>query len=163
MTTDEQEPQITTESANVEQNQPAPTVEQTAEPKATKKTTKKATKAKQPEPEIEATEITVEQTSELEDLRKELEELRAKEKTLTEEKNSLESTINELREEIKITPQKIGRAIKEMGIEPLSVSRENPQAMSIERYMSMNDTDRRTWQRTHKSEYIRMLHNSKLN
>lgn len=162
--TEEQEPQNITESTNVEQNQPATTVEQTiTEPKTTKKTTKKATKAKQPEPEIEATEITVEPTSELEDLKKELEELRAKEKTLTEEKNALEATISELKEEIKITPQKIGRAIKEMGIEPLSVSRENPQAMNIDRYMAMNDTDRRTWQRTHKSEYIKMLHNSKLN
>lgn len=158
-----EEPQIITESTSVETNQPAPTVEQTAEPKTAKKTTKKATKTKQPEPEIEPAEITIEQTSELDDLRKELDELRAKERTLTEEKTTLEATISELKEEIKITPQKIGRAIKEMGIEPLSVSRENPQAMNIERYMSMNDTDRRAWQRTHKSEYIKMLHNSKLN
>lgn len=158
------EPQISTESTNVEQNQPTTNVEQTiTEPKATKKTTKKTSKAKQPEPDIESTEITVEQTNELDDLRKELESLREKERALTEEKNTLEATITELKEEIKITPQKIGRAIKEMGIEPLSVSRENPQAMSVERYMSMTDTDRRAWQRTHKSEYIKMLHNSKLN
>lgn len=158
-----EEPQIMTESTEVETNQPAPTVEPTAEPKPAKKTTKKASKAKQPEPEIEPAEITVEQTSELDDLRKELDDLRAKEASLLEEKTTLEATISELREEIKITPQKIGRAIKEMGIEPLSVSRENPQAMSVERYMSMSDTDRRAWQRSHKTEYIKMLHNSKFN
>lgn len=157
------EPQISTEAPNVEQVTPATTVEPTAEPKPAKKTTKKASKAKQPEPDIEPAEITIEQTSELDDLKKELDELRAKERTLTEEKTTLEATITELKEEIKITPQKIGRAIKEMGIEPLSVSRENPQAMNIERYMSMSDTDRRAWQRSHKTEYIKMLHNSKFN
>lgn len=164
--------QNTTEStpATVEQ-QPetvtTATVEQTTEPKATKpKTTKKTTKTKQPEPitvDVESTLEVAPDTAEVEALKAELQALKETEKRLTEEKNHLENTITTLCEEVKITPQKIGQAIRDMGIEPLSVSRENPHAMNIERYMSMSDSERRMWQRTHRADYMKMMHASKIN
>lgn len=167
--------QNTTESTPVPvEQQPetaTATVEQTTEPKATKpaKSTKKSAK-KQPEPTAEPIAVEVEPSlegasdaNEVEQLKAELQALKDTEKRLTEEKNALESTVTELREAVKITPQKIGQAIRDMGIEPLSVSRENPHAMNIERYMSMSDSERRTWQRTHRADYMKMMHSSKIN
>lgn len=169
-------PQITNDATpNVEQQPETITtapVEQPAEAKATKpaKSTKKTTKAKQPEPTTEPISVEVEpalegasDTAEVEQLKAELQALKDTEKRLTEEKNALESTVSELREAVKITPQKIGQAIRDMGIEPLSVSRENPHAMNLERYMSMSDSERRTWQRTHRADYMKMMHNAKVN
>jgi hypothetical protein len=49
-----------------------------------------------------------------------------------------------------------------MGVSPLSVSRENATVMTIEAYNSMSDTQRREWQRSHRSEFLAMMHNIKL-
>ena len=100
---------------------------------------------------------------ELEQLRAELAAMQEEKSKLEAERNTLTETISKLQEEVKITPQKIGKAIKDMGIEPLSVSRENPKAMTIEAYNGMTDAARREWQRTHRADYLAMMHNTKIN
>ena len=100
---------------------------------------------------------------ELEQLRAELAAMQEEKNKLEAERNNLSDTIAKLQEEVKITPQKIGKAIKDMGIEPLSVGRENPKAMTIETYNSMSDSARREWQRTHRADYLAMMHNLRIN
>lgn len=83
-------------------------------------------------------------------------------KQLEEEKNDLSKTVAELQEEVKITPQKIGQAIKQMGISPLSVSRETQNQMTIEAYNSMSDSQRRDWQRKNRADFLEMMHRVKI-
>jgi spore germination protein GerM len=70
---------------------------------------------------------------------------------ILENKTNIESVIGEegslpkLQEEVKITPEKLGRAIQQMGVAPLSVTRDNPQGMTLEAYNTMTDTARREW------------------
>lgn len=102
---------------------------------------KRQTKKKKDEMQTDDVKIEVENPSpELEQLRAELAAMQEEKNKLETERNNLSDTIAKLQEEVKITPQKIGKAIKEMGIEPLSVSRENPKAMTIETYNSMSDS-----------------------
>lgn len=127
------------------------------------------TRRKKPQIKEEQAQITIEVQSPIEKDNKELEELRAQleamkqEKSkLEQEKNALNEKIDKLQEEVKITPQKLGQAIKELGISPLSVSRENPQGMTMERYTAMTDSQRREWQRTHRADFLKMMHHVKL-
>lgn len=107
--------------------------------------------------------VEVENTNtELEDLKKQLEILQAQKLELENEKQSLNEKVTKLQQEVKITPQKLGLAIKQMGVTPMSMGRENSDQMTLESYNSMTDTARREWQRTHRSEYLTMLHNVKL-
>lgn len=110
----------------------------------------------------EATEIIVEEPSELDQLKQQLAEMEQMKKQLEEEKNDLSKTVAELQEEVKITPQKIGQAIKQMGISPLSVSRETQNQMTIEAYNSMSDSQRRDWQRKNRADFLEMMHRVKI-
>lgn len=100
--------------------------------------------------------------TELDKLKTELEAMMEEKRKLEEEKTALNETISKLQEEVKITPQKLATVVKQMGIAPLSVSRENPQAMTIEGYNSMTDSARREWQRTHRADYLAMMHKVKI-
>ena len=138
-------------------------VTQITEPTPTEKP-KRQTKKKKDDVQTNDVKIEVESPSpELEQLRAELAAMQEEKNKLEVERNNLSDTIAKLQEEVKITPQKIGKAIKEMGIEPLSVSRENPKAMTIETYNSMSDSARREWQRTHRADYLAMMHNLRIN
>lgn len=136
---------------------------QIAEPTPAEKP-KRQSKKKKDDVQTDDVKIEVESPSpELEQLRAELAAMQEEKNKLEVERNNLTDTIAKLQEEVKITPQKIGKAIKEMGIEPLSVSRENPKAMTIESYNSMSDSARREWQRTHRADYLAMMHNMRIN
>ena len=125
---------------------------------------KRQTKKKKDDVQTDDVKIEVENPSpELEQLRAELAAMQEEKNKLEAERNNLSNTIAKLQEEVKITPQKIGKAIKDMGIEPLSVSRENPKAMTIESYNNMSDSARREWQRTHRADYLAMMHNMRIN
>lgn len=110
----------------------------------------------------EEKEIVVEEQSELEQLKQKLAELEEMKTKLEQEKNDLSKTVIELQEEVKITPQKLGKAIKEMGIAPLSMSRENPNKMTLETYNSMSDSQRREWQRKNRADFLDMMHRVKI-
>lgn len=128
-----------------------PTPEPTEQPKKTRK--KKE----------QAVEITIDEPNpEIDKLKAELAAMLEEKQKLENEKTALTDTISKLQEEIKITPQKLGKAIKEMGIAPLSVSRDNPQTMTLERYNSLSDSARREWQRSHRADYLKMMHNTKI-
>ena len=128
------------------------------------KTTRKKKKVEEPKQEIEVQlqSDSASNNTELEELKKELELMKSEKTKLEEERNSLNETVLKLQEEVKITPQKLGQAIKEMGISPLSTIRENNNQMNIESYNAMSDSQRREWQRTHRVEYLNMLHNVKI-
>lgn len=100
--------------------------------------------------------------SELEKLKAELQMAVDEKMKLEAEKTALNETISKLQEEVKITPQKLASVVKQMGIAPLSVSRDNPQAMTLETYNSMTDSARREWQRTHRADYLAMMHKIKI-
>ena len=167
--------EVSTNGEVVEQNtEPVEQVETTKPTKvrARKKTTKvengnietKVEEVEASKAEPQEVEISVPTPNpELAAMKAELEAMKAEKAKLEEERTTLNETISKLQEEVKITPQKLGQAIKDMGISPLSVSRENPQGMSIERYTAMTDSERREWQRTHKSDYLKMMHTVKLN
>lgn len=139
--------------ANNEKKDPGATHEE--EPKKGKK--KKVTP-----PVEESITITPDpEPTELDKLKTELEAMMEEKRKLEEEKTALNETITKLQEEVKITPQKLATVVKQMGIAPLSVSRDNPQAMTIEGYNSMTDSARREWQRTHRADYLAMMHKIK--
>ena len=123
-------------------------------PKQTKRKSKK----------VEEIQITVEEGSnkELEELKAQLEAMKAEKAKLEEERTALNETVSKLQEEVKITPQKLGQAIKEMGVTPIQTSRDNSSKMTLEAYNSMTDTARREWQRKNRSEYLEMMHRVKL-
>jgi hypothetical protein len=137
-------------------------------PEKPKRTSRKKKEAEPVEEEKEMTqgELAIEvepmESPELKALKDELAKMQEEKAKLEAERNSLNETISKLQDEVKITPQKIGKAIKDMGIEPLSMSRENPKAMTMETYNSMTDSARREWQRTHRAEYLSMMHNLKI-
>ena len=131
------------------ENQPTP--EPTEQPKKTRKK-----KEQQVEISIE------EPNPEIDKLKAELAAMLEEKQKLENEKNALTDTISKLQEEVKITPQKLGKAIKEMGIEPLSVARDNPQTMTLERYNSLSDSARREWQRSHRADFLNLMHNTKI-
>lgn len=121
------------------------------------------TKRKKAKRKIKEVEITVEDnTKEIEELKAQLEKMTEEKNLLENEKNTLSDKIKSLEEEVKITPQKLGKAIKEMGIEPLNLSRENPQAMSVEKYNNLSDSERREWQRSHRADYLKLMHKIKI-
>lgn len=158
-----EEPKEVVENATIIDNEPTtvtedvtPVVEPVEQPKPTKKRGKKA------EPEITIEVETPTTNSELEALKAELEAMKAEKAKLEEERTALNETVTKLQEEVKITPQKLGKAIQEMGVTPLTMSRENNSVMTIEAYNSMSDTQRRDWQRSHRSEFLAMMHNIKL-
>lgn len=153
MTEETQTPEVEEITSPVEATETPATESTTEKPK-------RQSKKKKTEQEIE---VEVDKPNkELEDLKEQLKEMEIIKAKLEEERNNLSETVKKLEEEVKITPQKLGRAIKEMGIEPLSVSRENPKAMTIEAYNSMTDSARREWQRTHRADYLKMMHQVKL-
>ena len=159
--TENQTPEETIAPEVAEQTFTEPTPEK---PKRTSRKKKEAEPIE--EKEMTQGELAIEvepmESPELKALKDELAKMQDEKLKLEEEKNSLSNTIAKLQEEVKITPQKIGKAIKEMGIEPLSMSRENPKAMTMETYNSMTDSARREWQRTHRAEYLSMMHNLKI-
>ena len=162
MTEETKTPEVTEEVINtevVENNTTEPTPEK---PKRTSRKKKEA----EPVEEMTQAELAIEvepmDSPELKALKDELAKMQEEKAKLEAERNSLTETITKLQDEVKITPQKIGKAIKEMGIEPLSMSRENPKAMTMETYNSMTDSARREWQRTHRAEYLSMMHNVKI-
>ena len=89
--------------------------------------------------------------------------MRLEKSKLEEERKVLNETVIKLQEEVKITPQKLGKAIREMGVEPVTTSRDNPQGMTIETYNSMTDSQRREWQRSNRADYLKLMHTVKLN
>ena len=130
-----------------------------------KETTEKPTRRrtrKQEKVTTDEVEIEVEPVNEIDTLKAQLEALQKEKEQLEVERKSLNETVTKLQEEVKITPQKLGKAIKDMGVMPLSVTRENNQVMSLEAYNAMSDTQRRDWQRTHRAEYLQMMHTVKL-
>ena len=151
--------EIKVEVVATEQQTETTTIEPEVKPEV--KTTRKKKKVEEPKQEIEV-EVKTSDNSELEELKKELELMKSEKTKLEEERNSLNETVLKLQEEVKITPQKLGQAIKEMGISPLSTTRENNNQMNIESYNAMSDSQRREWQRTHRAEYLNMLHNVKI-
>lgn len=152
----------------VETNNNEVTVEtvETVEPQVKEVKTTSARKKKKVEEvkqiEVELNADTTNNT-ELEDLRKELEVMKAEKLKLEEERKVLNETVTKLQEEVKITPQKLGEVIKQMGVAPISTTRDKEGGMNIETYNAMSDSARREWQRTHRAEYLNMLHNIKLN
>lgn len=143
-----------------EQEQETTTIQPEVKPEV-----KPTRKKKKVEPEVKNDiEVAVQtnDNTELEELKKQLELMKSEKSKLEEERNSLNETVLKLQEEVKITPQKLGQAIKEMGISPLSTTRENNNQMNIESYNAMSDSQRREWQRTHRAEYLNMLHNVKI-
>lgn len=141
-------------------------VEPTTEPevKTSRRRAKKAVEKEQVPTNNEEVIIEVETpNTELEDLKKQLEEMRLEKSKLEEERKVLNETVIKLQEEVKITPQKLGKAIREMGVEPVSTSRDNPQGMTIETYNSMTDSQRREWQRSNRADYLKLMHTVKLN
>lgn len=151
--------EIKVEVVATEQQTETTTIEPEVKPEV--KTTRKKKKVEEPKQEIEV-EVKTTDNTELEELKKELELMKSEKSKLEEERNSLNETVLKLQEEVKITPQKLGQAIKEMGISPLSTTRENNNQMNIESYNAMSDSQRREWQRTHRAEYLNMLHNVKI-
>ena len=150
-----QDEQIINENTEVKGEQ-----QQTEKPKTRRK---RPAKTEEEQITIEvSTPSQQEKEKELESLRTELESMRQEKNKLEEEKTALNETISKLQQEVKITPQKLGQAIKELGISPLSVSRENPNSMTIERYTAMTDSERREWQRSHRSDFLKMMHTVKL-
>ena len=164
MTEENKSPEVTEEVITpevAETNTTEPTPEK---PKRTSRKKKEAEPIE--EKEMTQGELAIEvepmESPELKALKDELAKMQMEKAKLEAERNSLTETISKLQDEVKITPQKIGKAIKEMGIEPLSMSRENPKAMTMETYNSMTDSARREWQRTHRAEYLSMMHNVKI-
>ena len=150
-----QDEQIINENTEVKGEQ-----QQTEKPKTRRK---RPAKTEEEQITIElSTPSQQEKEKELEALRTELESMKQEKNKLEEEKTALNETILKLQQEVKITPQKLGQAIKELGISPLSVSRENPQGMTMERYTAMTDSQRREWQRSHRSDFLKMMHTVKL-
>lgn len=144
------------------QNTVEETAPQTVEDVPQKPKRTRAKKTVQDDPPTE-TEVEVKLPNpELEELKSQLAAMQAEKQKLEEEKTTLSEQITKLQEEVKITPQKLGQAIKEMGIAPLSVTREKPAAMTLEAYNSMSDSARRDWQRTHRSDFLNLMHHSKI-
>lgn len=130
-----------------------------------KETTEKPTRRrtrKQEKVTTDEVEIEVEPVNEIDTLKAQLEALQKEKEQLEVERTALNDTVAKLQEEVKITPQKLGKAIKDMGVMPLSVTRENNQVMTLEAYNAMSDTQRRDWQRSHRAEYLQMMHTVKL-
>jgi hypothetical protein len=156
------EVKVEVETAVEETNVETVVEETKVEVKTPSRKKKKVETTVEPQKEIEV-KVESKDNSELDNLRAELEAMKAEKTKLEEERKNLNETVLKLQEEVKITPQKLGEAIRQMGVAPLSVTRENAQGMNIETYNSMTDTARREWQRTHRAEYLAMLHNVKLN
>lgn len=161
---------VTTETTETPTDNAETTQETLTQVEEVKNTTEptKATSRRRAKKNVEQVEIAIDETanddnSEIENLKQQLAALEEMKNKLEQERNELTETVTRLNEEVKITPQKLGKAIKEMGISPLSVSRENPQGMSLEQYTAMTDSARREWQRTHRADYLKMMHNFKLN
>lgn len=130
--------------------------------KPTEKPTRRRTR-KQEKATTDEVEVEVEPVNEIDTLKAQLEALQKEKEQLEVERTALNDTVAKLQEEVKITPQKLGKAIKDMGVMPLSVTRENNQVMTLEAYNAMSDTQRRDWQRKNRSEYLQMMHTVKLN
>lgn len=144
------------------QNAVEETITQTVEDVPQKPKRTRAKKTVQDDPPTE-TEVEVKMPNpELEELKSQLAAMQAEKAKLEEEKTSLSEQISKLQEEVKITPQKLGQAIKEMGIAPLSVTREKPAVMSMEAYTNMSDSERQKWRVTNRSDYLNMLHQVKM-
>ena len=154
-----------TEAEEVEtMNQVVDAIKEEKDPGTTHEAEPKKGKKKKVTPPVEES-ITITpdpEPSELDKLKTELESMMEEKRKLEEEKTALNETITKLQEEVKITPQKLATVVKQMGIAPLSVSRDNPQAMTIEGYNSMTDSARREWQRTHRADYLAMMHKIKI-
>jgi hypothetical protein len=127
------------------------------EVKATKKRTRKPTAGEQIEISVDVP------NAELDALKAELEAMKAEKAKLEEERTALNETVSKLQEEVKITPQKLGAALKEMGVAPMATSRDTPHGMTVEAYNTMSDSQRREWQRTHRADYLQLMHTVRLN
>ena len=143
----------TTIETNIETTNTEPEVKHIA----TKKRTRKPTASEQIEISVDVP------NAELDALKAELEAMKAEKAKLEEERTALNETVNKLQEEVKITPQKLGAALKEMGVAPMATSRDNPHGMTVEAYNTMSDSQRREWQRTHRADYLQLMHTVKLN
>ena len=154
------------ENAETKENTVA-TVESDTPTKRTRKRVRKEEKEEQQEVvETKEEEITVSVNApnpELEEMKAQLAAMQQEKQKLEEERTALNEQITKLQEEVKITPQKLGQAIKEMGISPLNTKRENPQGMTLEAYNSMTDSQRREWQRKNRTDYLQLMHTIKLN
>lgn len=160
-----EEVQDTAINENVETKENTPA---TVEPETPTKRTRKRVRKEEPQEVVETKEeeITVSvnvPNPELEEMKAQLAAMQQEKQKLEEERTALNEQITKLQEEVKITPQKLGQAIKEMGISPLNTKRENPQGMTLEAYNSMSDSQRREWQRSHRSDYLQLMHTIKLN
>lgn len=153
----------TTETANTETVTVTETVTTVEEPKEeVKAETPKQTRRKSKKEEIQIAIEPADSNKELDDLKAELEAMKQEKSKLEEERTALNETISKLQEEVKITPQKLGQAIKEMGVTPIKTVRDNSEKMTLEAYNSMTDTARREWQRKNRAEYLEMMHRVKL-
>lgn len=155
---------VEVETMNQEVDSPIEANKEKIDPGTTHEEEPKKGKKKKVTPPVEES-ITITpdpEPTELDKLKTELEAMMEEKRKLEEEKTALNETITKLQEEVKITPQKLATVVKQMGIAPLSVSRENPQAMTIEGYNSMTDSARREWQRTHRADYLAMMHKVKI-
>ncbi len=160
-----EEVQDTAINENVETKENTPA---TVEPETPAKRTRKRVRKEEPQEVVETKEeeITVSVNApnpELEEMKAQLAAMQQEKQKLEEERTALNEQITKLQEEVKITPQKLGQAIKEMGISPLNTKRENPQGMTLEAYNSMTDSQRREWQRKNRTDYLQLMHTIKLN